>query len=340
MAKKRSQASTVILVVGGDEYLNHRNVREAEHRACVARPDAEVIELDAADCDSYSFDEAVSPTLLSDVSIVVLRNLQRAGEALGKALETFCVEATRHPQDSSVVICQHEGGNKGKRLISTLKNKGAEVVMVPDLKKFDAKINFVYSLFEQQQRHIELSAAQQLVNVLGERTGELASMCSQLCFDFDEDPISRATADSYLISDPQVTGFAVADKAVAGDVTGAVLGLRAAIEQGVAPLALIGALGLKLRTMAKASAIRHGTISQAEAKASPWQLRAAGRELSGWSSEGLGRCIESLAWADEQCKSNGGDPVYALERAIGAISAKGREIHGVGDSRNQGRYRS
>lgn len=31
-----------------------------------------------------------------------------------------------------------------------------------------------------------------------------------------------------------------------------------------------------------------------------------------------------LAWADEQSKTNGSDPVYALERSIELISNKGR----------------
>lgn len=39
---------------------------------------------------------------------------------------------------------------------------------------------------------------------------------------------------------------------------------------------------------------------------------------------GLGRCIDMLAWADEQCKTNGGDPDYALERCIELIGGKGR----------------
>jgi DNA polymerase-3 subunit delta len=33
-----------------------------------------------------------------------------------------------------------------------------------------------------------------------------------------------------------------------------------------------------------------------------------------------------LAWADEQGKSSGGDPVYALERSIEVISSKGRGL--------------
>ena len=94
---------------------------------------------------------------------------------------------------------------------------------------------------------------------------------------------------------------------------------------GNKPIALIGALAMKLRTLAKASAVKSGVISQAEAKTNPYVLKIAMRQLSGWTSAGLGRCIQTLAWADEQSKTNGGDPVYALERAIILIGSKGRE---------------
>ena len=103
-----------------------------------------------------------------------------------------------------------------------------------------------------------------------------------------------------------------------------VIAMRASIEQGTAPIALIGALAMKLRTMAKASAVRSGTISEAEAKTNSWVLKNATRQLSGWTSDGMRRCIQMLAWADEQSKTNGSDPVYALERSIELISSKGR----------------
>jgi len=168
-------------------------------------------------------------------------------------------------------------------------------------------------------------AAQQLVAVLGERTGEMAAMCSQLCFDFDDDPITLDLVNRYLTSNPQVTGFSVADKAIAGRTAEAIIAMRSAVEQGTDPIALIGALAMKLRTIAKASAVKAGTITQAQAKTNPWVLKNAMRQLSGWTSAGLGQCIRMLAWADEQSKTNGGDPVYALERCIELISHKGRD---------------
>ncbi|KAB8289024.1 DNA polymerase III subunit delta [Bifidobacterium ramosum] len=324
MAKKAGAGAPVRIVFGGDPYLNDQMVRDLCHQALDAHRDAELIELDAATADRYDFDEAVSPSLLSDLAVVKLTNLQNADDKLAEAIVAYCKESAADPQHASIVICQHEGGVKGKRVIDQLERAGARKDTVPDLKKADAKLNFVIQRFERQHRRVDPMAAQQLVAVLGDKTGELAALCDQLCFDFDDDPIGLDRVNQYMIGNPQVTGFAVADTAVAGRTAEAIVQMRSAVEQGTDPIALIGALAMKLRSMAKASAVRSGAISQAEAKMNPWVLKNAQRQLSGWTSDGMSRCIGLLAWADEQSKTNGGDPVYALERCITAISRKGR----------------
>ena len=325
---KSSANTSVRIVYGGDSYLNDQLVRDLSRQALQACHDAEIVELDATDADRYAFDEAVSPSLLSDKAIVVVRNLQNADEKLGDAIAEYCSQ-TKNDANASVVICQHEGGAKGKRVHDLIVKAGAREDNVPDLKKIDAKINFVMQRFERQHRRVDPAAAQQLVAVLGERTGELAAMCDQLCFDFDDDPIGIERVNQYLTADPQVSGFAVADRALEGRTADAIVAMRSTIEQGTEPIALIGALAMKLRTLAKASAVRSGVIAQAEAKTNPYVLKLAMRQLSGWTSDGLSRCIQALAQADEQSKTNGSDPVYALERAIILISRKGREQYHV-----------
>lgn len=324
MPKPSAAATPFHLVYGGDSYLNDRTIRDLKHNAQQRHPDAEVIELDAANTDHYAFDEAVSPSLLADRSIVIVSNLQSADEKLGGAMVSYCKQACKHPDDASIVICQHEGGVKGKRLVEQLTKAGAYKDAVADLKKPEAKLNFVMQCFERRARRVEPAAAQQLVAVLGDRTGELAAMVGQLCFDFNDDPMSIDRVNQYLTANPQVDGFRVADLALSGRTADAIIAMRSSVEQGTAPIALIGALAMKLRTMAKASAVRAGTISAAEAKANPWVLKNATRQLSGWTSSGMGACIQMLAWADEQSKTNGSDPIYALERAIELISRKGR----------------
>ena len=324
MARTADSKPPFRVVFGGDSYLNEQKVRDLCRQATNARRDAEFIELDASSCDAYAFDEAVSPSLLSDTAIVRVNNLQSADDKLGDALSSYAKQCAKDPAGSSIVICQHEGSMKGKRIIDQILKAGGVKEVVPDLKKADAKLNFVYQCFERDGRRCDPMAAQQLVSVLGDKTGELAAMCHQLCFDFDDDPIPVDRVNQYLTSNPQVTGFTVADKAIEGKTAEAIIAMRSAVEQGTDPIALIGALAMKLRTLAKASAVRSGVISTAEAKTNPWVLKNAMRQLGGWTSAGLASCIQMLAWADEQSKTNGGDPVYALERSIELIAVKGR----------------
>jgi DNA polymerase III subunit delta len=314
------------LVVGGDPFLNDQKVREIVDKVIAEEPETEPIELDAETADRYAFDEATGPSLFGSSALVVMRHMESADEGLSDAMQSYCKDSGPDVP-SGIVIAQHAGGPKGRGVLNALVKAGARKEEVPDLKRADAKLNFVIQRFERERRHIEPAAAQQLVAVLGDRTGELAAMCSQLCFDFESQTINLDQVNQYLSSNPTVTGFTVADTALAGNVSGALTAMRSAVAQGTDPIALVGALAMKLRTLAKASAVRSGTISQAEAKTNPWVLKNAMRQLSGWTSVGLSHCIQTLAWVDEQNKTNGGDPFYALERAIVLIGMKGqREI--------------
>ena len=327
-SKRAQRVMPVTLVVGGDDYLNELNARTLREKIQQIAPDAEVIELDASSADKYAFDEATGPSLFGDGTIVLINDLQSADETLVEAIEKFCKQAQNSENNfvessSTWVIARHEGGLKGKSIVTRLTKAGAQTITVPDLKKDDAKLNFVVSIFEKNKRNIEPQAAQRLVAVLGGKTGELAALCSQLCFDYDDNPITLDIVDRYLLADPQVTGFFVADKAVTGHAGSAVLAARTAVMQGVDPIALIGALASKVRLIALAMAVRNGTISSAEAKVNPWALKMAMRQLPGWNSEGISKCFQALAWADEQCKGGASDANYALEKSIMLIASHG-----------------
>lgn len=315
------------LVVGGDAYLNELNAKDVRDSIRLKYPEAEILTLDASVANSYAFDEAIGPSLLGDETIVVVNDIQNADDSLVEAIESFAKSYAINDsssQNNRWVIARHEGGLKGKSVITRLTRAGAHVINVPDMKKPAAQLNFIMSIFERSSRSIEPQAAQRLVAVLGNKTDELASLCSQLCYDFDENPISLKTVDKYLVSDPQVTGFFVADKAVAGRTGEAVLAARTAINQGVDPIALIGALAAKMRIISKAIAVRNGEISQAEAKVNPWALNIAMKQLAGWYSDGVCECVKCLAWADEQCKGGSSDANYALEKCIMLIASRGK----------------
>ncbi|MCI1915535.1 MAG: DNA polymerase III subunit delta [Bifidobacteriaceae bacterium] len=333
MAQAASSATNVAsltVVFGGDEYLNSRTLKALQQAAVRANPEAEVIEVEASSADSYEFDEAVSPSLLSNAAVVVIPDLQDAAEEFIDAMKVFVKETSGSKSgalaDSSVVIAAHDGSMKGKKYVDALKKAGAKVEQVEKLANDRSRLAFVRQEFRRYGRTVQEPAAQQLVAVLGGRTAELAAMCQQLCFDFDENPISLATAMRYLDDAPEVTGFAVADAALEGRAAQAVLKLRQAIKRGMEPLALVGAIASKLRSMGKAAAIQAGKANAAELRMNGWFLTKATQQVRGWSSEGLGACIEALAHADQEAKSSSGDPVFALEQAVELIARRGRPL--------------
>lgn len=316
--------ASLTIVVGGDAYLNDLNARDLKTRILHSYPDADVVNLDALNADKYAFITATGPSLFSSGIIVVINNLEQANEDLVEAIIEFCARESKSNNSDCWVIARHEGGVKGKSIVTKLEKAGANKITVPDLKKDDARLNFVLSLFERQNRKVEPAAAARIVEVLGGKTDQLASLCSQLCFDFEDNPITLKIVDQYLISDPQVTGFFVADKAAQGNAGQAILASRRAILQGVDPIALIGALAVKMRIITKAIAVKNGEISNAQAKVNPWALKMAMRDLGGWSENGIRKCFMCLAWADEQCKGGASDADYALEKCISMIALRGR----------------
>jgi DNA polymerase-3 subunit delta len=76
--------------------------------------------------------------------------------------------------------------------------------------------------------------------------------------------------------------------------------------------------------MAKIAGARGSSMQLAQQFGlAPWQVDRAKRDVQGWSDAGLGRCIELIAETDAQVKGGGRDPVYALEKMIGAIADRG-----------------
>lgn len=181
MAASNNRAQRIMpvtLVVGGDAYLNNLNARTLREKIQKNALDAEIIELDASSADKYAFEEAVGPSLFGDGTIVIIDDLQSADESLVEALEKFCQQAQNNENnfdESSLswVIARHEGGLKGKSIVTRLTKAGAQTITVPDLKKDDAKLNFVMSIFDRHNRSVEPQAAQRLVAVLGGKQASL-----------------------------------------------------------------------------------------------------------------------------------------------------------------------
>ena len=228
-------------------------------------------------------------------------------------------------------MLRHGGGVRGKKLLDAIRGRlggGIEIVCA-ELKKDAEKTTSLRPSSRRAGRRVTAGALRALTSAFSDDLAELAAACQQLLADAAEE-ITEATVEKYYCGRVETNAFQVADAAIAGRHGEALVTLRHALASGADPVPMVAAFASKIRTMAKLSGARgsSGQLAQQFGLA-PWQVDRAERDLQGWTEDGLGRCIELLAETDANVKGGGRDPVFALERMIGVISARGERLAGA-----------
>ena len=229
--------------------------------------------------------------------------------------------------EGAVVVLRHAGGVRGKKLLDAIRSGsggGIEVVCA-ELKKDAEKYDFAQAEFRAAGKKVSAGALRAITSAFSDDLAELAGACQQLISDSAAE-ITEAAVDKYYGGRVETNSFQVADAAIAGRHGEALVTLRHALSSGADPVPMVAAFASKLRTMAKVSGARGGSGQLAKQFGlAPWQVDRARRDLQGWTEDGLGWCIEVLAETDANVKGGGRDPVFALERMIRIVSARGRE---------------
>ncbi|QTX06371.1 DNA polymerase III subunit delta [Agromyces archimandritae] len=282
------------------------------------------LEVSDLEADGYGRGELLtlaSPSLFGEPRLIRVARVE-------KASDDFLEDALAYleaPDDSTTLVLRHGGGQRGKKLLDAIRGGaggGIEIVCA-ELKKDAEKQDFVRAEFRGENRRATPGAVRALVSAFGDDLAELSSACRQLVADTSGE-ITEAIVDRYYAGRVETTAFTVADAAIAGRRGDALIALRQALDTGAEPVPIVAAFAMKIRTMAKVSGSRgpSGQIASSLGLA-PWQVDRAKRDLSGWTDRGLAAAVEALAEADAQVKGAGRDPVFAVERLIGVIAAKG-----------------
>lgn len=313
----------VVLVSGTEEFLAERAI--ALLRDILRAEDASLEVSDIA-ADGYAPGElatVASPSLFGEPRLVRVTGVEKCTDA-------FIAEALGYlesPASDCYLVLRHAGGVRGKKLLDAVRGGlggGIEVVCA-ELKKESDRVDFVTAEFRTAGRRISPGAVRALVMAFSEDLAELAAACRQLLSDAGEE-ISEATVERYYSGRVETNAFRVADTAIAGRHGEALVLLRHALASGADPVPIVAAFASKLRTMAKVAGSRgsSGQLAQQFGLA-PWQVDRARRDLQGWTEEGLARGIQLLAETDAQVKGAGRDPVFALERMVNVVSARGAQ---------------
>jgi DNA polymerase-3 subunit delta len=304
------------LVIGEEELLVERAVRTALDTARLADPTAEMTRVKATDLTAPELAELVSPSLFAERRVIVLDGAQEVGKDIGAAITAYL----KAPAESIQLVVLHNGGGRkpGKDLATAMRSAGAQVVECPKITKPGDRESFVRNEVRQAGGRADADAVRELIDSVGSDLRELAAAAAQLVADTN----GQVTVDAirrYHRGRADVTGFAVAEKAVTGDVTGALEMLRWAMQLGVPHVLVADALADAVRTVAK--------VAGAGGRADPyrlsselgmpaWKVRKALSQSRGWHPAGLVAAMQVVAEVNADVKGVAVDAGYALERAV------------------------
>jgi DNA polymerase III subunit delta len=314
-----SQIAPVTIIVGEEEFLVDRAVRELIAAAQDAELAGDVHDLDGAALGPGELDSLTSPSLFGGGCVLVIRSAQNAGKDAAAEL----VRYVANPAPGVSLILTHAGGAKGKELLASVKDAGARVVEYPKVTRFAERLEFIRAEFRRAGQRADDAAARALLDAVGSDLRELAAACDQLAADAS-DHVDEAVVATYYRGRAEATGFTVADRAVEGHLAQALEQLRWALASGVSPVLICSALAQGVRLLGRVGSAPRGRSAvalAAEVGAPPWKIDRVRQQLRGWQPEGIARALHAVAEADAQVKGEATSAAYALERAVRRIVA-------------------
>ncbi|MCW2544206.1 MAG: polymerase delta subunit [Frankiales bacterium] len=304
------------LVVGEEDLLVSRAVSAVVRAARERNPETEVTDLDASGLAPDDLVEVFSPSLFGDERVVVVRAIQDLAKETAAELVAYASD----PVPEICVVLVHAGGAKGKALLTQITDLKPRRVEAAKVTKAGERRDLVRSELRADGRQVADDAVTTLIDAVGNDLRELCAAASQLLSD-TEGPITADVVRLYYRGRAEASGFMIADRALEGDLAGAVELLRWGQSTGLAPVLVTSALASGLRTVAQvASAGRASAFQLAnELKMPAWKVEKAQRQSRGWRPDSISAALQAVAVADGEVKGVAADAGYAVERAVLAV---------------------
>ena len=313
-----SETAGLHLILGDEELLVDRAISEVLGIARVAAGNADVPvdRLRAGEVSVSELAELLSPSLFADERMVVLESASEAGK---EAVELIATAAADLPP-GTVLVVVHTGGGRAKALADQLKKLGAQVHPCAKITKAAERADFVRAEFRALKVKADDDTVTALLDAVGSDIRELAAACSQLVADTDGQ-VNVVAVRRYHSGKAEVTGFEIADKAVAGDVAGSAEALRWAMLRGVPHVLLADALAEALHTIARVGPLTGDPYRLAgELGMPPWRIQKAQKQSRRWSRDKVATAIRLVAALNADVKGVAADADYALESAVRKVA--------------------
>ena len=214
-----SMINPVHLVVGEDEFLAERATKSIIDEV---GPAAEVSTLRAGDVTASELAQATSPSLFAEERVVVVTNTELAGKEPTELL----LQAAVDPAPGMTLVIVHSGKGRNKSYVAKFR-KAADVHEVNPPNQRERQ-SWVTAEFRRHGVRPTPDVIGALLESVGSDLRELASAIEQLVAD-TEGEITVASVRAYYTGVAEVSGFDIADQAVAGRTDRALASTRRAL---------------------------------------------------------------------------------------------------------------
>jgi DNA polymerase-3 subunit delta len=306
------------LVLGDEDLLVERAVSDILRaaRASAGTEDVPVNRLRAGDVSTHELAELLSPSLFADERVVVL---EAAAEA-GKDAAALIAAAAADLPPGTMLVVVHSGGGRAKALAGQLRELGAHTHPAAKITKAAERADFVRGEFRALKIKADEDTVVALLESVGSDIRELAAACSQLVAD-TAGQVDAAAVRRYHSGKAEVTGFEIADKAVAGDVAGSAEALRWAMSRGVPHVLLADALAEAVHAIARIGPLSGDPYRLAgELGMPPWRVQKAQKQARRWSRDKVATAIRLVAALNGDVKGAAADPDYVLEVTVRKVA--------------------
>ncbi|HEX2901956.1 MAG TPA: DNA polymerase III subunit delta [Jatrophihabitans sp.] len=318
MPPSAAAPAPLTLVVGDEEFLISRALEDLRHAALAADAETEVHELDGAAIELTELMQLLSPSLFGGSRLVLLRNAQD----LPAAQQPTVLPQLLEVDPDCAVVVQHLGGAKGKAVLEATRKAKPVEIECARLTRPEQRADFLRAELKRFGGRISADAAAALLDAVGSDLREISAVTAQLVGD-TSGTIDVAAVTAYHRGRAEVTGFAVADQAVTGNVAAALTNLRWALNVGVPTVVIADALADGVRTVARVLGAGPGDPFRLAPALGmpPWKVKRARGQVRGWAEPGLRVALGVVADLNADVKGNAADPEYALESAVRKIVA-------------------
>lgn len=308
----------LFLLLGDDDFLTGRVIKQVTvERSREAGEDVPVTRVRAGDVTGPELAELLSPSLFAEERIVVV---EAAAEA-GKEPASLVLSTAKSLPEGITLMVVHTGGGRQKSMVGELRKAGAAEFECAVPKWPSERVDFVRKEFRSLGVRVGPDVVELVNDLVGSDLRELSAACHQLVSDTGG-RVDEAAVRTYYVGRPEVTGFEIADKAVTGDLAGALESLAWAQHHGAPRVLLADALAEAVHAIARVRAIgpadKYSIAS--ELGMSPGRVGKVQSQARAWDAASLGKAVLVVADLNGAVKGQAADPEYALEHAVSTVA--------------------